>query len=412
MAVKKLRDPYSIVSRLRRMAGTYRRRLHRRPSAVEVPRVLGLSLNQPGPRAGRALLLYRAWPPTLRLADALRDDRLVASKSMAMAESLMKLGYEVDVIDQDDHGFSPTSDYDLFIGLSDGFNRLLPMMPQRCISIFWGTGCHYRFTVSAHQRRLLWLAQRHGLADPPVLEPRAYERDLDLRSIDGVIALGNDFVAATYRPYARRVESVHNYAADLPAIDPATRSRTARRNRFVYMGSYPLVHKGLDLVLEAFASNPQFELDICAPVTGQLDFCRFYRRELFHTPNIRTLGWVGLYSEVFQEVATAARFVVFPSCSEAHPGSVINTMAAGLIPIVTREVGLDVEDFGFLLDDASPQSIARKAAEVAALSDAELDRRSMAAVAAVKRRYSHSEFGARFGVAVRSIIDARRAKGG
>ncbi len=44
-------------------------------------------------------------------------------------------------------------------------------------------------------------------------------------------------------------------------------------------------------------------------------------------------------------------FSIFPSCSEGQSGSVLTTMSLGLIPIVTKEVGIDVFDKGFLIND-------------------------------------------------------------
>jgi hypothetical protein len=57
-----------------------------------------------------------------------------------------------------------------------------------------------------------------------------------------------------------------------------------------------MVHKGLDLVLEAFADMPEYHLTVCGPIQKEQDFERAYYRELYQVPNIRRLA--GLMSPV------------------------------------------------------------------------------------------------------------------
>jgi hypothetical protein len=66
----------------------------------------------------------------------------------------------------------------------------------------------------------------------------------------------------------------------------------------------------------------------------------------------------------------------FPSCSEAGAAAVVETMAAGVIPVVTYEASIDVENFGFLLEDASIETIMRQVREIAAMSADDLRRRA------------------------------------
>jgi hypothetical protein len=54
-----------------------------------------------------------------------------------------------------------------------------------------------------------------------------------------------------------------------------------------------MVHKGLDLVLEAFARMPECQLTIVGPVRNEPEFVNVYRKELFHTPNITVCRLAG-----------------------------------------------------------------------------------------------------------------------
>ena len=60
-----------------------------------------------------------------------------------------------------------------------------------------------------------------------------------------------------------------------------------------------MVHKGLNLVLEAFSQLPDYNLIVCGPVEKDKDFENAYFKELYQLPNIKTLGFVALDSKDF-----------------------------------------------------------------------------------------------------------------
>lgn len=96
-----------------------------------------------------------------------------------------------------------------------------------------------------------------------------------------------------------------------------------------------MVYKSLDLALEAFAQMPEYQFTVCGPVKGEEDFEKFYYKELYETPNIKTLGWMNIDMPDFKKVLDNNLGVIYPSCSEGGGGSVITCLHAGLIPIVS-----------------------------------------------------------------------------
>ena len=111
-----------------------------------------------------------------------------------------------------------------------------------------------------------------------------------------------------------------------------------------------MIHKGLDLLLEAFARLPDYHLMVCGPVPFEPftaaqpdlqrrarldgnyysdpssvalgeDFLREYERELHRTPNIHTVGWVDIGSQQFLEITQSCVAVVYASCPEGTAGS-------------------------------------------------------------------------------------------
>ncbi len=165
-----------------------------------------------------------------------------------------------------------------------------------------------------------------------------------------------------------------------------------------------MVHKGLDLVLEAFAKMTECQLTIVGPVFDEPEFVNVYRNELFHTSNIKCVGWLDKSSDEFQTVLEQSIAHVFPSCSEAGAAAVVETMAAGVIPIVTYEASIDVENFGVLLEDASIESITRQVREIAAMSVDELRRRAKKAWEAAHSHNTPEKFERSYRATVEMIL--------
>ena len=72
-----------------------------------------------------------------------------------------------------------------------------------------------------------------------------------------------------------------------------------------------------------------------------------------------------MFSPTFATLSEQCGFLIFPSCAEGMAGSVLNGMARGLIPIVTSECGVDIENSGVLIKSCQPEHLATLSAEVA-----------------------------------------------
>ena len=85
---------------------------------------------------------------------------------------------------------------------------------------------------------------------------------------------------------------------------PVEKNWSACRSRFLWLGSNGLVHKGLDLVLDAFANMPDCHLTVCTSLDQDPEFKRAYHRELYELPNIDTVGWVEIGGVRFREISS------------------------------------------------------------------------------------------------------------
>ena len=364
-----------------------------------------ISLRPHKPGLGNVLLAY--------LTDAflLEDSQTVSYshpaywESLQMAKTFIDLGYCVDVISAADaDGFTPEKKYAFYIGHRYNFVRIAQRLNADCVKVLHCDMAHPLFNNAANMSRLLALQQRRGITlpvlrfDPPTLA---------IEHADCAVVLGNKFTVGTYS-YSNK--PIYNLPISAPFVYPWPERKdfeAARRN-FLWFGSHGFVHKGLDLVLDAFAEMPEYHLTVCGPIDEDVekDFKKAFHKELYLTSSIRTVGWVDVGSPQFVQIADQCAGLIYPSCSEGQSGGVITCMHAGLIPILSYESGVDVEGFGFLLQDCSVEDIKGSIRMVASLSAEALRKKARQAWEFARANHTREKFAEEYRKVVGAIISA------
>jgi len=224
--------------------------------------------------------------------------------------------------------------------------------------------------------------------------------NLGIECADSATTTGNAFTMGTYA-YAGKPIYRLPIASAVDCPWPSDKDWEASRKRFLWFSSGGLVHKGLDLALDAFAGMPEYHLTVCAPVDRERDFLNAYRKELFETPNIETVGWIDAGGPKFREITKSVAGMVYTTCSEGGGACAVTCMHAGLIPIVTREASIDVDDFGFLLKSSSISDIRSGVQEVASLPATEVEARSRRAWETARAKHTRERFAAVY----RDVLD-------
>ena len=226
-----------------------------------------------------------------------------------------------------------------------------------------------------------------------------------IETADYATLLGNDFDFDSYAFAGKPVFQVPNPSA-VTYPWAGDKDFAAAAGRFLWIGSQGFVHKGLDLVLEAFARCPELHLTVCGPLDEEPGFVAAFRRELFATPNIETLGWVDIASPAFAGLCRRTAALVYPSAAEACCGTVVNSMQAGLIPIVSVGAGVDVDpDFGMVLGELSVEAISQAVRSLAARPPADLAAMARRAWTVARDTYTVETYRAVFGAAIERIVD-------
>ncbi len=305
-----------------------------------------------------------------------------------IARLLGEFGYNVDVIDFH-RDVRLAKAYDLIIDIHPGLNKSYQNhMTENCKKIVYCTGANVTFSNAAEQKRLDDLFMRKGVR----LRARRYFQPIERRemlSFDGVLLIGNSYTWRTYNEFGiSSVSYIKNTGYDFPGQKDFSKKSSSK---FLYMGSAGQVFRGLDLLLDIFSERPDLTLYVCAQLKAESDFCALYKKELFNTANIIPVGFVDIRSKNFAQIAAACSYMILPSAAEGMSGSVLVAMSAGIIPIVSRECGLEDDEVQHL-PDCNLQTIARVVDEYSKkpLSWIEIESRRVMDIA--RTRYNNRNF--------------------
>jgi hypothetical protein len=170
-------------------------------------------------------------------------------ESVLMVRTWLERGFAVDVIDFQNSEFQPKCPYQFFVSARVHLAQIAGRLNAGCIKIAHLDTSHFAVNNSRAWQRLVELQLRRGISLPASI--RLIEPNSAIEAADVGVVLGNETTMATYEYAGKPLHSLVVPAA----IDPPWTDRQPLSNRgsFVWLGSGGLVHKGLDLVLEAFA---------------------------------------------------------------------------------------------------------------------------------------------------------------
>ena len=313
-------------------------------------------------------------------------------ESLEIARIFTRNGYAVDAISWDDASFVPKRDYAAVFDISANLARC---SQPGTYKFFHATGSDPLFSNKAERERLESLKARRGVS----IAPRRFIKEADvalfhgnLAKADTVTLIGNEVTSATFPDLLRR---------KLHRVDPTgsylSRIRNPRwidiKREFVWFNGAGAVHKGLDLVLEAFARHPELVLHVIGPYLKERDFTAAYEHELTRCPNIISHGFLYPSSRRFQEITRNVLGFVSPSCSEGISTSAVTCMHYGMVPVVSRNSGIDMtEDMGRVLDTCTIEEIEEMVLSLADTAETEIRRMIAFSQEYALNRFSRKEF--------------------
>lgn len=347
-----------------------------------------IRLDPKGLSRGCVALSYITWPFREGMSSPKMRGHTNAYEVLEITRAYLELGYRVEVCDYDDSTYLPPRDCRVAVDIHGNLERWHGKGTGTIRSILHATGTHWLTLNCRELTRLEAVRNRKGIA----LKPRRQASvSNSVEFADQIVVLGNEFTVRSWefsRKPIIRVPISSAYEFEWPEGRDLAKAKT----RFLWLGSYGMVHKGLDLVLDAFAGMPDLELTVCGRPEKEEDFYRLYEKELKRTPNIHFQGWIDLASPAFAEIARTHAAVIYPSCAEGGAGSVIHCMHAGMIPVCTTEASIDLVDFGVHVASGTVEAVQEACRTVAEMSAAEVEARARAAYEHVRRVHTRERF--------------------
>ena len=381
------------------------KRILERLESINSPYQKILSFKPEKNSRGNVLFYADIKPFLLKPGQPIPNSHVLVWQYLQEARTFLDLGYSVDVVDCSNKRFIPDKDYSFFVSVRTALERLAPLLNKDCVKIMRISMCHTLFSNAAKAKRVLSLQQRRGVT----LHPRRDYRpaDLAIEFADCAIGVGNEFTFNTFKYANKPIYPISNHTCTTYPWSE-TKDFGACRKHFLWLGGNAFVLKGLDLVLEAFARMPEYHLTICGPIKNDKAFEKAFYKELYQTPNIHTVGWVDVGSSEFLEITNNCIGLVYASASEAHCTSVLTCMQAGLIPIISYEPAVDIDDFGIILAESSIEEICNSVQKLANLPAQELKLMARKAWECARANYTREKFAEEYRKIIENLIAIHR----
>lgn len=274
-----------------------------------------------------------------------------------------ELGYTVDVVDFDDENrVKSFAAYDGIYGFGTPYEKSFHDKQFKGKRILYSTGCNSNFTNLTTTKRLKEFYQKTGILDPQLIRTVDDAWPLQKYLSDSILSLGNKFVADTYR-----VEGVPSEIFEIDLFYPKSKAEhqfnaekyETIKNNLIWFGSKSSVHKGLDIALDLLKLFPDLKLYICGYDRNyEIELYNYYK-SIFDSEQVVDCGFVNIHSSEFASLLNSCGAAIFPTAAEGGAAALLTLMGnSGVIPITTKNAGLDLSQLGYISENVSLEGVA------------------------------------------------------
>jgi len=331
---------------------------------------------------------------------------------LQIARVFDELCYNVDVTNFNSNRVLDFNKYDVVFGFGEPLDKSFYRRIRRILTIYYGTGMHIFENNCASLKRIKDTYQKTGKY--LLNSARIVERAWCIQTVlaDAIITLGNKATVESYRKYYTgpifRIPCSYYRVTNCKDI-LQKKDFAHSKQHFLWFGGGGLIHKGLDLLLEVFKDSPDLHLHVCGPIDDEPEFKACFYDELYKRKNIHTYGFIDLRSDVFDYLMKTCAFVIFPSCSEGGAASVVNVMGnGGLVPVVTRESSVSINDYGIEINDCKAEEVAQAVRKANQLTIEDIRTRSLYCCEYTARHHSIEMFSKALKDALNTLLVIRQ----
>lgn len=365
-------------------------KLHKRAFGEDY--ILNINRNLLNPGQKKVLFIYITKIAKTDFNSAVYHPNLM--HCLQMLNSLIQMGYAVDLFHtRGVHSIQYVQkEYDLILG----FGPLYEQVIEKGIKgypVLYLTENDPRSVSNLYRDRIEYYKERHA--------DNQYKKSLSRESFytSKQIELSKACIAMTS---LYNLEKIKKDMSDVYSINInglknqhfVFDEQNAERNKrnFVWFGSNGCLHKGLDILVDAFAKLPDCTLSIYGLPSSEYSIIK---KKL--TPNIHYKTSVNVHSDAFiTDVVNKHCFVVSASCSEGMNSGIATCMRHGLIPVVTKETGYEPHECIIEFEDYKVEHIISKVKQICEMDDAQVRRLSRITYEYGNMSYSLEAFTERF----------------
>lgn len=257
-----------------------------------------------------------------------------------MLQALCRMGYVIDFYSCQNYPIALPADayadkYDVILGFGLQYVQLCKAN-LKARKVLWVTENAPWVVREKYQKRVEYFNERHPeitLTDSPRND--FYNDEMFEISDAGIAVTGSYNLSGIKERLVHTVRlNVNGLCNEHFILNQIKKYETARK-RFVWFGSRGFIHKGLDILIDAFVELPELQLDVYGIDKTEM-------KNIMIPENVKICGMVNVMSCTFlQNVVEPCSYVVSLSCSEGMQTGLATCMMHGLIPIVTKECGID-----------------------------------------------------------------------
>jgi len=266
------------------------------------------------------------------------------------------------------------------------------------LKIIYLTELEPDFSLSQECERIQYFYERHFSKMKIARSGRHYKgKYIDVS--DCGILLGNSYTSKTYEKKIKKIFLLNPTGLINPRYSYYSRKTSKSKKNFVWFGSGGAIHKGVDILIDTFKENLEVNLYICG-----LNKQEKMEMNMGEYPNIVDLGFVDVNSELFLWLVNQCSYVILPSCSEGMATSVLTCMNHSLIPVVTKETGIDIFDFGIEIGDFHVEHMKNIIKRACSLSDEEVENMHKKVFQYAREKFTIERFTGEFDMTMEEIL--------
>lgn len=329
--------------------------------------------------------------------------------AIGIAQTFKKKGYNVDIAQYKVKRNINFHKYDVVFGFGEQFDRLLRRYKDYTSTqtIAFLTGASAYFANLAELNRMVYFRDRNGIS----LKLRRQDHELDglmdldaLQHVTAAVCTGNEWTVGTWKNMIKNIYQITATGFNSVKLPDVNRKINEAKKNFLWFSGAGMLHKGLDICIEAFRETPNLNLYVAG--TMDPDFYDFYEDDFQHR-NIHYCGFVDIKSDVYKELCSECLFCIFPSCSEGMATSVLTTMFSGMIPVVTKETGIDIQDWGIEIVEPNVEYITDLAKKLSNIEDNQLKNREVQAYEYAMKNHTLEKFCEDFGMILDKVLEKK-----